>query len=199
MTALLFVGPKNGPLRRSNFQDHWRKATAEAGIPDLHFHDLRHTGNTWAAETGATLRDLMDRMGHATTRAALIYLHRTVGRDKKIADALSKLVEDSRDSKSAETNSDAANDRPANDRPANDGPANNDATKNDAANDGKQKAEQGDADGKQTAGQANADTDQADATINEDSGEHRGTEGHDDPPGHHGPQRKGHVGGTTPD
>jgi integrase len=94
--ALLFVGPKGAPLRRSNFQEHWRKATAEAGIPALHFHDLRHTGNTWAAETGATLRDLMDRMGHSTTRAALIYLHKTAGRDRKIADALSKLVEEAR-------------------------------------------------------------------------------------------------------
>ncbi|MBF9128698.1 site-specific integrase [Plantactinospora sp. S1510] len=102
--ALLFVGPKNGPLRRSNFQDHWRKATAEAGIPGLHFHDLRHTGNTWAAETGATLRDLMDRMGHSTTRAALIYLHKTAGRDRKIADALSKFVEDARkDTKASDT------------------------------------------------------------------------------------------------
>ncbi|MEH1012548.1 site-specific integrase [Micromonospora sp. CPCC 206060] len=94
--ALLFLGPKGGPLRRSNFQDHWRKAVAEISQPGLHFHDLRHTGNTWAAETGATLRDLMDRMGHSTTRAALIYLHKTAGRDRKIADALSQLVEDSR-------------------------------------------------------------------------------------------------------
>src|SRR5215813_10944864 len=47
--------------------------------------DLRHTGNTWAAETGATLRDLMDRMGHATTRAAMIYMHRSSGRDRVIA------------------------------------------------------------------------------------------------------------------
>jgi integrase len=69
--ALLFVGPLGGPLRRSNFQEHWRKATAEAGVSDLHFHDLRHTGNTWAAETGTTVRDLMDRMGHSTTRAAM--------------------------------------------------------------------------------------------------------------------------------
>jgi integrase len=95
--ALLFVGPLGGPLRRSNFQEHWRKATVEAGIPDLHFHDLRHTGNTWAAETGATLRDLMDRMGHSTTRAAMIYLHKTTGRDRKIADALGRLIEQSRD------------------------------------------------------------------------------------------------------
>jgi integrase len=65
-------------------------------VPGLHFHDLRHTGNTWAAKTGATLRDLMDRMGHSTTRAALIYLHKTSGRDRKIADALGKLVEDAR-------------------------------------------------------------------------------------------------------
>lgn len=94
--ALLFVGPKGGLLRRSNFQDYWRKAVAEAGVPGLHLHDLRHTGNTWAADSGANLRDLMDRMGHSTTRAALIYLHRTSGRDKKIADALSRMVEQAR-------------------------------------------------------------------------------------------------------
>jgi len=29
----------------------------------IHFHDLRHTGNQFAADTGATLRELMDRMG----------------------------------------------------------------------------------------------------------------------------------------
>jgi hypothetical protein len=26
--ALLFAGPKGAPLRRSNFHEHWRKATA---------------------------------------------------------------------------------------------------------------------------------------------------------------------------
>jgi integrase len=50
-------------------------AVKTAGVAGLHFHDLRHTGSTWAAETGATLRDLMERMGHSSSRAALIYLH----------------------------------------------------------------------------------------------------------------------------
>ena len=90
----VFVGPKGGPLRRSNFQAHWARGTRAAGVVGLHFHDLRHTGNTWAAETGATLRDLMDRMGHATTRAALIYLHKSAGRDRVIAEALSKRILD---------------------------------------------------------------------------------------------------------
>lgn len=63
------------------------------GLPGLHFHDLRHTGNTLAATTGASQRELMERMGHSTTRAALIYQHRSAERDRLIADAMSKLAE----------------------------------------------------------------------------------------------------------
>jgi hypothetical protein len=57
------------------------------------FHDLRHTGNTLAASTGASLRELMAQMGHASTRAALIYQHPTDERDRVIADALSARIE----------------------------------------------------------------------------------------------------------
>jgi hypothetical protein len=53
---------------------------------------LRHTGNTLAAETGATLRELMERMGHRSTRAALIYLHARDQRDRAIADGLDTIV-----------------------------------------------------------------------------------------------------------
>ncbi len=45
------------------------------GLPPIHFHDLRHTGNMLAADAGANLRELMDRMGHSTSRAAMVYLH----------------------------------------------------------------------------------------------------------------------------
>jgi len=54
----------------------------------LHLHDLRHTGGTLSAQTGATLREIMSRLGHSTTRAAMIYQHATGERDKKIAEAL---------------------------------------------------------------------------------------------------------------
>ena len=90
---LLFVGPKNGPLRRPNFTRTWRRATEQVGLIGVHFHDLRHTGNHIAAATGASLRELMGRMGHSTTRAALIYQHRTAERDRLIAEAVSKLAE----------------------------------------------------------------------------------------------------------
>jgi integrase len=91
--ALVFVGPKGAPLRRPNFTRFWRPAIRQAGLDGTHFHDLRHAGNTLAATTGATLRELMGRMGHASTRAALIYQHQAAGRDQVIADALGRLTE----------------------------------------------------------------------------------------------------------
>ena len=57
----------------------------------IHFHDLRHTGNMLAAGAGAGLRELMERMGHSTTRAALTYLHASDERQRAIAEAMSKI------------------------------------------------------------------------------------------------------------
>ncbi|MEO3820995.1 tyrosine-type recombinase/integrase [Plantactinospora sp. B24E8] len=92
--ALVFTSSRGTVLRRSNFQraTTWRTTVAAAGLPDFHFHDLRHTGNTLAAASGASLRTLMARMGHGSTRAALIYQHTSQREDASIADALSKQI-----------------------------------------------------------------------------------------------------------
>ena len=94
--GLVFVGPKGGRLRRSNFRKFWNRARGAVGLPELHFHDLRHTGNTMAAAQGASLRELMERMGHSSTRAALIYLHATRERDEAIARGMGQLLTDAR-------------------------------------------------------------------------------------------------------
>lgn len=92
----VFLGAKGATPRRNHFNRLWRKACSDAGIKSLHFHDLRHTGNTLAASTGASTRELMARMGHSTARAALIYQHASAARDRLIADALSDLVDKGR-------------------------------------------------------------------------------------------------------
>lgn len=89
----VFVGAKGATPRRNHFNRLWQKACDASGIKGLHFHDLRHTGNTLAASTGASTRELMARMGHSTARAALIYQHASADRDRLIADALSGLVD----------------------------------------------------------------------------------------------------------
>ncbi len=94
-TFWYFTGSRGGVLRRSNFRRavKWSEAVTAIGVPGLHFHDLRHTGDSLAAATGATLRDLMDRMGHDSARAALIYQHKTAAAGRAIADALSVQIE----------------------------------------------------------------------------------------------------------
>jgi integrase len=92
--SLLFTSPNGKPLRHSNFRRRvWLRALADAGLADFHFHDLRHAGNVLAAAAGASLRELMERMGHSTARAAMIYLHSSDERQRKVADALGELAE----------------------------------------------------------------------------------------------------------
>jgi len=55
-------------------------------------HNLRHSGLTWAAATGASVAELMRRGGHASPAAALRYQHATEDRDRALADALAELA-----------------------------------------------------------------------------------------------------------
>ena len=74
----MFTSPTGTPLRHGNFRRRVWMPARLAGLDGVHFHDLRHAGNQFAADAGAELRELMDRMGHGTTRAAMIYLHSTI-------------------------------------------------------------------------------------------------------------------------
>ena len=68
--VLVFSSPGNAPLRHSNFYRRaWMPALKTLGLEGIHLHDLRHTGNQLSAEAGANLCELMERMGHDSTRA----------------------------------------------------------------------------------------------------------------------------------
>ncbi|GAA0742420.1 site-specific integrase [Dactylosporangium roseum] len=93
--AVIFTGDKGALLRSGNFgrSVRWIETVRKVGLPDgFHFHDLRHTGNTLAAAAGASTRELMHRMGHASMRAALIYQHATSERDREIADGMDRRI-----------------------------------------------------------------------------------------------------------
>jgi len=90
--ALLFAADNGGHLQPSTLYRHWYKARTKAGREDLRWHDLRHSGAVLAAATGATLSELMSRLGHSTPAAAMRYQHVAQGRDREIAALLSKLA-----------------------------------------------------------------------------------------------------------
>jgi integrase len=92
----VFVGPMGATPLRSNFSKVWKRATDKLGLDELHLHDLRHTGATYSAGTGATTRELMKRLGHSSPRAALIYQHAREERDQAIADGLNELIREAK-------------------------------------------------------------------------------------------------------
>ncbi len=79
-------------LRQTSMFKVFARARATAGRDDLRFHDLRHTGAVLAAVSGATLAELMGRLGHSSPGAAMRYQHVAAGRDKVIAERLSAMV-----------------------------------------------------------------------------------------------------------
>jgi integrase len=102
--GLLFPGTNGEHLAPSSFYGRastatssgwgWYAARQAAEREDLRFHDLRHTGAVLAAQTGATLAELMGRLGHSTPAAALRYQHAAAERDQEIARRLSALVQE---------------------------------------------------------------------------------------------------------
>jgi hypothetical protein len=81
-------------IRRGNLNKltRWSEAVSAIGASGLHFHDPRHTGNTMAARTGASTRELMARMGHDSAQAALIYQHAPAEADREIAAKVNAAV-----------------------------------------------------------------------------------------------------------
>ncbi|MEY2472956.1 MAG: hypothetical protein QOK28_2285 [Actinomycetota bacterium] len=92
-TAYVFTSQQKSALDRSTFRKRvWLPATKTVGLTGLRFHDLRHTAGTLAARTGATTKELMARLGHASPRAAMIYQHATADRDEHIAAGLAAMT-----------------------------------------------------------------------------------------------------------
>jgi integrase len=83
--------PRGAPLRHGNFYRRaWMPALKIVGLTGVHLHDLRHTGNQFSADARANIRELMERMGRDSTRAALIYLHSSADRQRSIADQVGR-------------------------------------------------------------------------------------------------------------
>ncbi len=62
-----------------------KKACRQAGVPEVVFHELRHTGLTLFAQAGATLSELMYRAGHSDAKTVMVYQHASLERDRELA------------------------------------------------------------------------------------------------------------------
>ena len=90
--GLLFPARSGGHLASSSLFRVYYPARDAAGRPDLRWHDLRHSGAVLAAAAGATIAELMSRLGHSTSGAAMRYQHAAEARDVELAKRLSAMV-----------------------------------------------------------------------------------------------------------
>jgi len=89
----LFVDPRTGVTPTITvWRRVWRNARNEAEV-EYTFHDLRHLAGTLNATAGASIRESMARMGHASPRAALRYQHLVELRDADVASSIDRLFE----------------------------------------------------------------------------------------------------------
>lgn len=90
--GLLFPNTEGKHMHHGSLYKVYKPARLAAGRPDLSWHGLRHTGATMAAQQGATLAELMERLGHSTVGAALRYQHAASDRQAELARRLSAMA-----------------------------------------------------------------------------------------------------------
>lgn len=91
--SLIFTNGQGSLVTSAELCGWWIPARNRAGLPTLRWHDLRSTGLTIAASTGASISALMNRAGHSSVRAAMIYQRLTATDDQKIADSIDSQLD----------------------------------------------------------------------------------------------------------
>jgi len=64
-TGLIFTEPGGAPLHPANVTDTFTTLAAEAGLPPIRLHDLRHGAATVALAAGVDMKVVQDMLGHS--------------------------------------------------------------------------------------------------------------------------------------
>lgn len=87
---LLFPGGARGkPL---DISKAWKTARKSAGLSDFRFHDLRHCAASALLDSGATLPQLAEVLGHRTLQMVKRYTHLSPGQSASIVEAMNIRV-----------------------------------------------------------------------------------------------------------
>lgn len=91
---LVFSQPNGKPHHGHNLtQRVMRGIIGRAGVPRIRFHDLRHGHDTLLAESGVSLRAIMERSGHSNEAFTLArYVHATPDMQEQAARVVSERL-----------------------------------------------------------------------------------------------------------
>ena len=92
-SGLVFTRENGEPLNPSWVTHVFQRLAAEAGLPPIRFHDLRHTSASLALVAGVPIKVVSHRLGHSTTAiTADLYTHVVPEVARGAADQIAALL-----------------------------------------------------------------------------------------------------------
>ncbi len=92
---LVFTNGLGDPVHPNSLAHRFRRLTAQAGLPAIRFHDLRHTSATLMLANGEHPKIVQERLGHADIGMTLnLYSHVTMDMQRQAADRLDVLLDE---------------------------------------------------------------------------------------------------------
>ena len=73
-SGFIFANPKTG-LAYNSFYYSWHAARCRAGMPDFRVHDLRHSFASFLVNSGRSLYEVQELLGHADIRTTSRYAY----------------------------------------------------------------------------------------------------------------------------
>jgi len=90
---LIFPNSLGGPIHPRNLLRDFKKLLCEAGLPEIRFHDLRHTAASLMLNHGIAPIVVSQRLGHARTSITLdVYGHLMPSMQTEAADVIDELI-----------------------------------------------------------------------------------------------------------
>ena len=92
-SAYVFPGPTGGPIAPDSVLHMLHRVLDRAGLPEIRFHDLRHTFATLALQNGVDVKTVSGMLGHFSTGFTLdTYAHVTTAAQKKAAETMGEVL-----------------------------------------------------------------------------------------------------------
>ncbi len=100
-SEFVFCNPKTKD-RLACIQRPFKAACREAGVPDLRFHDLRHTAATYMVTGGVDLATVAQILGHSDIKMTMKYAHPTPENKRNTVNVLASIFDQKNQGKEIE-------------------------------------------------------------------------------------------------
>ena len=92
-SSYVFPGPTGGPIAPDSVLHMLHRVLDRAGLPEIRFHDLRHTFATLALQNGVDVKTVSGMLGHFSAGFTLdTYAHVTTAAQKKAAETMGEVL-----------------------------------------------------------------------------------------------------------